>query len=70
MSKGVEDGMQTFDQSLFSLYKSGRISLTEALRNADSHTDLALRARLTDPHPQSGVPLTVTDGQGFPHSRK
>ncbi|MGA3159200.1 MAG: PilT/PilU family type 4a pilus ATPase [Steroidobacteraceae bacterium] len=70
MSKGEDDGMQTFDQSLFDLYKSARISLAEALRNADSHTDLALRARLTEEHPASGVPLTVNEGQGSPHSRK
>lgn len=69
-SKRDEVGMQTFDQSLLSLYESGRISLSEALRNADSHTDLAPRARLTDRHPAFGVLLTVNEGQGFPHSRK
>ena len=41
-------GMQTFDQSLYNLYKSGRISLDEALANADSRNDLALRIRLSD----------------------
>jgi twitching motility protein PilU len=33
-------GMQTFDAALFSLYKVGRIELEEALRNADSRTNL------------------------------
>jgi twitching motility protein PilU len=33
-------GMQTFDDALFSLYKEGRISLDEALANADSRTNL------------------------------
>jgi twitching motility protein PilU len=33
-------GMQTFDMSLFSLYKEGRIELEEALSNADSRTNL------------------------------
>jgi len=33
-------GMQTFDDALFSLYKDGRISLEEALSNADSRTNL------------------------------
>jgi twitching motility protein PilU len=33
-------GMQTFDTALFDLYKSGRISLEEALGNADSKTNL------------------------------
>jgi twitching motility protein PilU len=32
--------MQTFDQALLSLYKEGRISMEEALANADSRTDL------------------------------
>jgi twitching motility protein PilU len=35
-----EQGMQTFDQALLSLYKSGRISMEEALANADSRTNL------------------------------
>jgi twitching motility protein PilU len=47
MKDGVNLGMQTFDESLFRLYSSGRISLAEALENADSRTDLALRVRLT-----------------------
>lgn len=50
MFKGGEVGMHTFDQSLFALYKAGRISLDNALANADSHTDLALRIRLSEPH--------------------
>jgi twitching motility protein PilU len=39
-------GMQTFDQCLYKLYQSGKISLEEALSNADSRNDLALRVRL------------------------
>jgi Tfp pilus assembly protein, ATPase PilU len=38
--------MCTFDQALYALYTEGRISLEEALHNADSRTDLALRVRL------------------------
>ncbi len=33
-------GMQTFDSALHSLYKEGRITLEEALANADSRTNL------------------------------
>ncbi|RKZ40682.1 MAG: twitching motility protein [Gammaproteobacteria bacterium] len=33
-------GMQTFDDALFNLYKAGRVSLEEALANADSRNDL------------------------------
>jgi twitching motility protein PilT len=36
-------GMQTFDQSLFSLYKSGLITLDEALRRASNPDELRLR---------------------------
>jgi twitching motility protein PilU len=35
-----EKGMQTFDQALLELYKSGRVSMEEALANADSRTNL------------------------------
>ena len=38
-------GMQTFDQSLMSLYKDKLISLEEALRQASNPDDLALRLR-------------------------
>ena len=33
-------GMQTFDMSLYNLYKENRITLEEALNNADSRTNL------------------------------
>ena len=47
IKKSTDVGMQVFDDCLFRLYKDGRISLEEALRNADSHTDLALRIKLS-----------------------
>lgn len=40
MEKGAASGMQTFDQSLYDLYKSERISLNDALDNADSRGNL------------------------------
>lgn len=40
MAKGSESGMRTFDQSLFDLFKEGRIDLKVALANADSSSDL------------------------------
>lgn len=46
MSKGKEQGMLTFDQALFELYDSGRISLEDALRNADSVSELKLAIKL------------------------
>ena len=47
IKKSTDVGMQVFDDCLFRLYKDGQISLEEALRNADSHTDLALRIKLS-----------------------
>ena len=48
MEKSTEQGMQTFDQSLYRLYKEGRISLDEALKNADSKNNLRLRITLDE----------------------
>ena len=48
MEKSTEQGMQTFDQSLYRLYKEGRISLEEALKNADSKNNLRLRITLDE----------------------
>jgi twitching motility protein PilU len=46
IAKSNELGMQTFDQALFSLCDSGRITYEDALRNADSVNDLRLRFKL------------------------
>jgi len=48
MEKSTNLGMQTFDQSLYELYKSGKITLEEALKNADSANNLRLRVKLSD----------------------
>ena len=40
MTESGSTGMQTFDMSLYNLYKEGRIELEEALSNADSRTNL------------------------------
>jgi len=46
MEKSSDQGMQTFDMALFKLYKEGRITLDEALKNADSKNNLRLRITL------------------------
>ena len=51
MKHGAEQGMQTFDESLYQLYARGRIDYREALEHADSRTDLSLRIRLQGPQP-------------------
>lgn len=43
MEKAGKSGMQTFDQSLFALFKAGKITQKEALINADSRTNLEWR---------------------------
>lgn len=43
MEKGADVGMQTFDQSLYTLFKAGSIDLKTALANADSSSDLEWR---------------------------
>jgi len=48
MSKSREQGMQTFDQSLYDLYKKGIISYEDALSHADSANDLRLMIKLQD----------------------
>ncbi len=48
MDKSLEEGMHTFDQSLFRMYKDGKIELEEALRKADSRDGLALKIRLSE----------------------
>jgi twitching motility protein PilU len=46
MGKGEESGMQTFDQSLFKLYKADKISYADALKHADSENELRLMIKL------------------------
>ena len=46
MNRSAEQGLQTFDQHLQQLVQNGSISLDEALKHADSRTDLTLRMRL------------------------
>ncbi len=48
MEQGTERGMQTFDQALYKLYKEGKISLENALANADSRNNLSLKIRLDE----------------------
>ncbi|MBB2898777.1 PilT/PilU family type 4a pilus ATPase [Pseudomonas sp. AS2.8] len=46
MKKSGELGMQTFDQSLYGLYRDGEISYEAALAHADSANDLRLMIKL------------------------
>lgn len=48
MEKSSDQGMQTFDNALLKLYKAGKISLEEALKNADSKNNLRLKITLDE----------------------
>ena len=48
MAASYFEGMQTFDQHIFDLYKAGIISYDNALAHADSANDLKLRIRVSE----------------------
>ena len=59
MEQGTLSGMKTFDQALFDLYKEGKIGKDEAIRNADSRNNVALKIRLSEA--DSGAQAFNTD---------
>ena len=64
MEQSMTAGSQTFEQALFSLYKSGTITLDEATANADSANNLLYLIN----NDQAGAPGTGSDGQGGPEN--
>lgn len=46
IEKSRDLGMQTFDQSLYDLYREGKITQATALENADSRNNLSIRINL------------------------
>ena len=65
MEAGVQEGNKSFDQALLELYKKGRISLDDALANADSANDLRLKIKMEkladgeDAEDDGGVKLSI-----------
>lgn len=69
MEKSETLGMQTFDQALEKLYFEKKITLEEALRNADSRNNLRLKITITEkevspvdeenPPPEETTPLST-----------
>jgi twitching motility protein PilU len=53
MKRSREQGMQTFDQSLFELYETNMVTYEDALRNADSVNDLRLQIKLNSQRARS-----------------
>lgn len=48
MEKSQTMGMQTFDTALFNLHRQGKITLDEAIKNADSANNLRLKVKLNE----------------------
>jgi twitching motility protein PilU len=55
MDNSLDDGMQTFDQALYDLYKAGKISLEEALQAADSPQGLQVKINFNQESEDEGV---------------
>lgn len=55
MAKSTEQGMQTFDQALFELYKAGEITYEDGLAYADSANDLRLMIKLDNDNDGSAL---------------
>jgi twitching motility protein PilU len=56
MQKSENLGMQTFDSALYQLVEAGKISMDEALKNADSPNNLRLKLSLHSTQPQKKAP--------------
>ena len=70
MEQSLTPGSQTFEQALFALYQEGKISLDEALANADSSTNLSWlinndRRDGSDTPPHSSFPDDAVVGSDF-----
>ena len=59
MKRSQNQGMKTFDTALQELYEDGKISLEEALQNADSRNDLRLQIQLKEGAPEIDSSIEV-----------
>ncbi|UCB55096.1 MAG: PilT/PilU family type 4a pilus ATPase [Thiotrichales bacterium] len=67
MAKSETSGMQTFDTDIYKLFRDGKISRENALRNADSENDLSLKIGF-EGHDGSGkdnISFDLGDDHGF-----
>ena len=65
MAKSENLGMQTFDAALFKLQQAGKISMEEALKNADSENNLRLRIKLAESEGEQTVAATPSGLAGL-----
>jgi twitching motility protein PilU len=63
MQEGNAEGMQSFDQSLFDLFQTGKISYENAMAYADSANDLRLRIKMEEVAEQSVKKPGVTNAK-------
>jgi twitching motility protein PilU len=64
-----QDGSQTFDQALYRLYRTGQVTLEEALKQADSANNLRVRIRMQeagDAAEAGGIRTATAAGAGPP----
>lgn len=66
MEKSEAQGMQTFDTALFKLYMEKKITLEEALKNADSKNNLRLRINLQE----KGNPKAAPEKKPEPQAKE
>lgn len=71
MEQAGTEGMVTFDAALLALWKSGAVSLDEALRNADSENNLRLAINLAEQRQADGSDAgwSLTPNQEAPGQR-
>ena len=60
MKSSREQGMQTFDQALYELYKQGKISYDDAINSADSKNEVRLMIKLGSPNDFSDTDETIS----------
>jgi len=65
MEKGDTTGMQTFDQSLYDLYKADKISIKNALAYADSSTNLEWKINFGGEQKKQGTQQNLSSVDGL-----
>ena len=68
MAAGNEEGMQTFDQGIYELYKEKKITYENAMAYSDSANDLRLKIKIDEVGgtPDENEPVTEdTDENSF-----
>ncbi|MES2663872.1 MAG: PilT/PilU family type 4a pilus ATPase, partial [Pseudomonadota bacterium] len=66
MSRSRENGMQTFDQALYDLYKDNKITYEDAIAHADSANDLRLLIKIG---PRGAAKSTVDEDDNWSNKK-